>query len=292
MTAKAASGISEEGEPEHRVEIEKSILTECGGGPFGGTRLTAVRYGAETLMPPHSHAVATVSLVVAGTFLEKIGDGRRVGPGLSVLVKPSGAVHETLCGEHGVRSISLEVPPRVERMLRGKFGVITRIAHEDDPRLTAAMVRLWMRVRGDDAGIGSDEPRLDGPWLLDWWTRFGLLLAARADRRADRRVDRRLGAALAVGAAGGGAQDAADAIGVHPVHLCRLFHEATGRGTAANFRRARVRRAVERMLTTRESLAAVSVAAGFSDQSHMTRDFATEVGVSPGAYRLLLADRV
>lgn len=289
--------------PETCVVIEKHILAEWTRGPFAGMRLIAAGYGAGTLMPPHAHATASVSLVLGGMFAERIGSGRRIGPGLGVLVKPVGVVHETLSGAHGCRTISLEVPARIACELHSKFAAFSRVAHDDDPRLTAAMLRLWMHAR-ESQRDGSRKAASDAAWMAAWWRGLGDLLATSPERR----VDHRLQTALAVGATGGSVAEAARAAGVHPVHLCRLFRTATGRGAAANFVRARVRCAAEELagrlagdsagrvargIATRGvSLAAVAAATGFADQAHLTRAFAREVGVPPGVFRSLIADHV
>lgn len=262
------------------VYLEKRLLAEWSRGAFAGMRLSVTRYAPGTLMPPHSHATASVSLVVRGVFAERIDGMGRAGPGLSVIIKPAGVVHETRCGSGWCQTVSLELPRRVESELRGKYGAFSRVGHEDDAVLTAALVGLWRRAL-------EGEIDRDDAWMERWWGSCGA--AMRRERVG--RSDRRLAAALAVGARGGSAGEAADAVGVHPVHLCRLFRAATGRGTAANFRRARVRRAAEEFGRS-GSLAAAASGCGFADQAHMTRAFVAETGATPGVLRTLLAGGV
>lgn len=260
--------------------LEKRLLAEWSRGAFAGMRLSATRYAPGTLMPPHAHATASVSLVVRGVFSERIDGSGRAGPGLSVIVKPAGVVHETQCGNGGCQTISLELPGRVESQLRARHGAFARVGHEDDPVLTAALVGLWLRA------LESDIVR-DDAWMERWWGSCG----PRIGRERAVRSDRRLARALAVGACGGSAAEAAARVGVHPVHLCRLFLAATGRGTAANFRRVRVRRAMEQ-LADGDALASVASGCGFADQAHMTRAFVAETGATPGVLRALMEGRV
>ena len=41
--------------------IEKRLLAEWAGGVFAGMRLSEAWYGAESRMPPHAHATASVT---------------------------------------------------------------------------------------------------------------------------------------------------------------------------------------------------------------------------------------
>jgi AraC family transcriptional regulator len=81
---------------------------------------------------------------------------------------------------------------------------------------------------------------------------------------------------------------AADAA-VHPVHLSRSFRKFSGYGLGEYLRRLRVRHACELMLDSRRSLADISFAAGFADQSHFTRACKEITGASPGVLREIVS---
>lgn len=77
----------------------------------------------------------------------------------------------------------------------------------------------------------------------------------------------------------------AEAAGVHPVHLARVFRRHLGLSPGEYLRRARVRAAMSLVEQTREPLAAVAVSSGFGDQSELTKAFRRELGVTPALYR-------
>ena len=77
--------------------------------------------------------------------------------------------------------------------------------------------------------------------------------------------------------------------GVHPVHLSRVFRRCTGEGIGEYVHRLRIRVACEQMLRPEATLAEIGLATGFADQSHFTRAFRKVTGMSPGAFRALLA---
>lgn len=84
--------------------------------------------------------------------------------------------------------------------------------------------------------------------------------------------------------------DLAREAGVHPVHFARTFRHFIGVRPAEYRRRARVATACRLAASASLPLSQVALAAGFADQSHMTRAFGRVLGIAPAAYRALLSD--
>ncbi|MFW6201347.1 MAG: helix-turn-helix domain-containing protein [Gemmatimonadota bacterium] len=74
-------------------------------------------------------------------------------------------------------------------------------------------------------------------------------------------------------------------VDVHPGHLGRAFRESFGIGVHGFVRRLRIDWACVELRSTRRPAGEIGIAAGFSDQSHFTREFCRTVGVPPGRYR-------
>jgi len=72
---------------------------------------------------------------------------------------------------------------------------------------------------------------------------------------------------------------------VAPVRLARAFRRAFGESPGDYVRRERIRIACERLATSDVGLAALAAELGFVDQSHFTRVFRRELGVTPGSWR-------
>jgi AraC family transcriptional regulator len=79
--------------------------------------------------------------------------------------------------------------------------------------------------------------------------------------------------------------DLAAQVGVHPVYLCRSFRQHFHFTLGQYIRSLRVLRARQLMDEGTVGLAEVAVLSGFSDQSHLQREFKKIVGTSPGLYR-------
>ena len=74
-------------------------------------------------------------------------------------------------------------------------------------------------------------------------------------------------------------------MGLHPVYLSRAFRDHVGRTVSQCLTEARIRYAARRLSDPGASLADIALEAGFADQSHFTRVFKRETGMTPGAYR-------
>lgn len=78
-------------------------------------------------------------------------------------------------------------------------------------------------------------------------------------------------------------EEAARLVHAHPTHLVRAFGAAFGIAPHQYLTARRVERA-RRLLLDGRPAAQVAAAAGFHDQSHLTRHFRRHLGVTPGRY--------
>lgn len=73
--------------------------------------------------------------------------------------------------------------------------------------------------------------------------------------------------------------------GVHPVHLATVFRRHFGWTVGEYVRRLRVDFASQQLAQSEDSLCDISLAAGFSDQSHFSKVFKRQTGTTPGRFR-------
>ncbi|MBA2736557.1 MAG: AraC family transcriptional regulator [Pyrinomonadaceae bacterium] len=77
----------------------------------------------------------------------------------------------------------------------------------------------------------------------------------------------------------------AESAGVHPVYLSRVFRRHYRCTIGDYIRRLRVEYASHQILTTKATLLEIAMTAGFSDQSHFSRIFKRQMGITPTEYR-------
>ncbi len=84
-------------------------------------------------------------------------------------------------------------------------------------------------------------------------------------------------------------ESVAGQVGVHPIHLARMFRKYFNTSPGEFRRRARLAKAELLLRNHRVPIAAIATSCGFADQSHFTKAFTQHHGVAPGRYRKTLA---
>ena len=85
-----------------------------------------------------------------------------------------------------------------------------------------------------------------------------------------------------------GLVEIARTIGCSPFHLSRVFHEITGLTIPQYRKRLHIHDALRRLELGEDDLAAIAMASGFADHSHMTRSIVAHYGEPPSRLRDLL----
>jgi len=79
----------------------------------------------------------------------------------------------------------------------------------------------------------------------------------------------------------------AHSVGVHHAYLAQMFHQHYHSTVGEYMRRLRIEFACRALVASDMPLSQIALAAGFSDQSHLTRVFKRHWGVTPAQYREL-----
>jgi AraC-like DNA-binding protein len=152
-----------------------------------------------------------------------------------------------------------------------------------DPDLIAAFVRAHRELeRGDGSRAREQLVEACGTLFARWGCGDTPLLRTGSGDRAI--VDRALATIHARSRDGVTLDTLADAAGVSPFQLIRLFRRFTGMPPHAHLVRARLHDALRR-IRRGAVLAEAALAAGFFDQPAMTRAFRRAYGITPGQYR-------
>jgi AraC family transcriptional regulator len=245
--------------------------------------LTETAYGRSAELPAHRHAQPYFCLVLEGGYRER-GPRRteRECESNALIFHPASEAHSNLFLAPRTRCFNLELGDswaermreagaRLEEPAFFRGGPPARFARQlyrEVNRLgggASLAVEGFLSLLLAELARGAPIRKMGGP--PGWLTRCAEGLEERF------RESLRLG---------GLAREA----GVHPVHLCRAFRLHFGTTVGEHVRGLRLRWVKARLEDSETPIAELASASGWADQSHLTRAFAREVGMTPARYRL------
>ena len=262
----------------HRAQQHRSVLTG----------VEAISLISERGFPRHAHDHFGIGVMTFGGHRSWSGVGAvEAAPGDVIMVNP-GEMHDGLPirgAARGWRILQFD-SDMISRELAAERGDGLEVVRPAvrDPRLAGRIRRLFARVTArqpDPLALEQDLVLA----LMHVLHRHGIR-PPRGERhsppvgRALRRLDAAAGDSVSL-------TELAELAGVSRFQLLRGFSREVGVTPHAYLIQRRVRLA-RRFLAGGLSPAAAAAEAGFADQSHMTRAFVRQLGVTPARYRAAL----
>jgi AraC family transcriptional regulator len=234
-----------------------------------GQLLTLTSHRRDDEIPPHKHVNDYVCIVLAGGFAEQERNTWRERHRGCFFTHHAGETHHDCFGPGGAMCVNLHYPAGESApALEGLCPAPARIAAQklalelaSSSREELTMASLAAEIMGELRPVSG--ARSDGG---KWIDRVVEAISDEPERRW------RLPELAAIA-------------GRHPVHVAQSFRATTGISLGAY---QRLRRLTSLALALRHGnapLAALAADFGYCDQSHMTSEFRSIVGVSPGRYR-------
>ena len=247
----------------------------------GGFRITEATYAANARVSRHEHELPSWTAVLAGGFAERFGEGEYACRTGALLAKPATAAHSNEYGETGARVVIVEI----SETAIDTHPALREVTHTAVRMLSpAAVASRVKRLRFELTGGGGGRSLGIHAAILD----IGLLLLRTQPRRPASRsawLKRAMARLQSEFAHPPSLSVLAAECGVHPVHLCAAFRSAQGCSPGEFVRRLRIEHARRLLATTPDAVSRVAFACGFSDQSHLTRQFRAATGMTPAEYR-------
>jgi AraC family transcriptional regulator len=251
------------------VEVDAFQVTEAWFPPF-------------LRLPSHYHERASFAVMLEGSFDLQLADRTRDCPPGTVFTEPVAERHGNRVGRAGARVVVVQPDPARADIVETCRGVLARINHFRHATIAGLARRLALEIQAPDAvsplviegtvlEMLAAAERLNGregterrppPWLS----------------RARDLLHSRFLEALRTA-------EVAREVGIHPVHLARVFRAHHGVTIGAYVRGLRLDWAARRLTRSKESLGDIALEAGFADQSHFTRAFKLHTGSTPDRFR-------
>jgi len=250
-----------------RVELPASVV------------LTSTAYPPRLRLAPHAHTAAFLLFVRDGGFVEPHGRACERFDRLTCIFRPAGDEHANEFSDGGAVLAAVDLSPAlIERLRDAGFAgerfqmrspFIGQFGDRLDAELTApdAMSEMVIESLATEVLVLASRSAAKSSAMRGGWP-----------ERARRLIENEFATPLSLAAI-------AAAVGVHRVHLARQFRAAHGCTVGEYLRRVRVAFARRELVTTSKPIAEIALAAGFFDQSQLTRTFKRVTGRTPAAYR-------
>jgi AraC family transcriptional regulator len=252
----------------------------------GDFQLSDAVYEAGRKLPKHSHELAFFCLLLDGGYTEHYAHGDFSYTPFTTVFHPPDSMHHTEMSRRASHFFHLEIPEVWFDRLREYATAPETTPDLHGGEMTWLALRLYREYREFDAcsplaieGLalellasvarkrGVDEKRAP-----HWLSRAVDLLRSEFHRN------------LTV-------NEIAAEVGVHPLHLSRVFRQFHRKSIGEYTHRLRIQFACQRLSESEAQLADVAAASGFADQSHFTRVFKQVTGLTPGAFQKISLER-
>lgn len=245
-----------------------------------GFTLTETAYGSNVRLPQHSHQAAYFCFVLQGAFTEHYQRQRRACNASTLIFHPPDEAHSdhfhsrTRCFNLEIAPVGMSagrLHPGIEptRFRNGLLrALVTRLYSEfrnlDDlsPLVVEGLMLELIGEASRQSSRSSRSSRADPRWL--------------EQTRDILRQQFRQSLTLS---------EIAQLVDVHHTHLAREFRRHYRCTVGEYVRRLRVEFACRKLSTSDTPLSEIALAAGFVDQSHFSRTFKIQTGLSPARYR-------
>ena len=255
-----------------KYKFPGTTIREKQTGPF---RLTETAYSRNVALPLHEHQTAYLSFLLAGGYQESYGNREMYCSGGTVMWHPPNDAHADCFAASGAHMLNLEVSDAwlEEASQELKPHADIRAFRHGLPFTLG--LRLYRQLLAD----GSETADLA-------FELISFFFNGRADCQPPHWFTQVL--ELTREAYGGplSLAEAAQQVGVHPVHLARSFRRFLGCTFGDHIAKLRIGRAFELLLGSGLSIADVAYASGFADHAHLSRSFKEASGLTPTAFLL------
>lgn len=273
------------------MPVHKVVAGVLGGTPertvFAGSfAVTPVWLPPRLQLHPHAHERATLNVVLEGEYREAVEGSAFQSHGPATLIaKPAGIVHANRLGTGPVECLIIELRTDTTEAWNDSIPPIVEVVVQRSARTAryGGKLRAELALRDDVTPLAIEGLVCE---LLAELTRKpirqsdarGRWLARARDLLHDEPGPQSL-------------SDLAGRIGLHPIYVARTFRAQFGCAVGDYIRCLRVERARRLLHHTRLPLSQIAAEVGYSDQSHMTRDFKRAFGQSPAGYRRMARGR-
>lgn len=237
-------------------------------------------------LPAHYHEHACLSILASGSMKKGFTTRTYELPAASLITIPPGERHTDWFGNQGTRIVVIELDEHISErhtIMESTGKLLDDVIEQRGRTIDGFARRLSRELRSPDdlSGLAvsglvfeliSSLGRKDhfsersGTARPGWLPKVIEYLHANDDRHV--RID-----------------DVAAQVDLHPGYLARSFRKHVGMPLGSYAREIRLDRVAAELASSEDRILDIAIAAGFTDQSHLTRLFRRRFGLTPAQYR-------
>jgi AraC family transcriptional regulator len=251
-----------------------------GSRQVGGFTLCESRYAPGERIPTHAHEHAFFYFVLQGSSSESFGSRARVATEGTLVFHPAGESHANQWHAAG-HCLHLELAPATLARVREHGAAVDR------PAEFRGGWPVWLagRIHRELSGADAVSPLALEGLALELLAEVSRPAGSSCRERSPRWLREAREFLHTHFADPISLAETAAAAGVHPSHLARVFRRELGCSVGEYVRDLRVDFACRELARGDQPLARIALAAGFTDQSHLSRCVRQQTGMPPAAFR-------
>jgi AraC family transcriptional regulator len=244
-------------------------------------RITEARFSAGDILHAHSHDRPIMAVMIDGSFDTAIMGRRFACLPDHAWTEPCQERHANYIGTQGARVVVFQPDPACSPLFGTIMPLLDEVAHVHDFHVSVDARRVLREMDQPDALAKLAIDAL----MLGMLVRVSRTHGKLANRRSPTWLARVREMLHDEFRSPPSLTELAAVAGVTPTHVCHAFKTHTGMPIGEYVRRVRITWAAEQLRTTDQPLSAIAMAAGYSDQSHFTRESRRLLGARPSEYR-------
>jgi AraC family transcriptional regulator len=244
--------------------------------------ITDAWFPAGSVLGDHTHDRSIIAVMIAGSFETAIAARRIECLPATMWTEPRAERHANYIGTRGARVLVTQPNPDRHDLLEPFARLLDDVLHVHDPALAIGARRIAAEIAIADS---LSALSIDALVMLNLTRAARLQRSGRSDRRPPRWLLRSRELLHARFRERLDLTSLAEELGVTPWHLAREFRRHFHASPGEYARARRLEWALGELSRGSRRIAEIAQAAGYTDQSHLTRTCKATTGLAPAAYR-------
>lgn len=239
-------------------------------------------YPAKFSQSRHLHESASISFLMAGSYAEYFERQNQIRQPQTLVVRPAGGFHSVeYCRHQPVQILNLQM----DSAFVSRFSSLAKVLDSSNSWRSENIVWLGNRLARELSQIDEFSALAIEAIALELLVEISRQSSTNDEFKSSAWLNRAKDFLHDNFSETVGLEEVARAVGVHPVHLARVFRRQFGYTMGEYVRRLRLEFAKREISATNKPLCEIALSAGFSDQSHLNKTFKNLVGITPYQYR-------